>query len=157
MGAAGPSGPGGLQSEINVTPLVDVVLVLLILFMVIVPLTLRSYHVEVPGEQNTEAAASEERPPQIVLSIDPATCPATQQPASAGLPQGCQVLVNDEPLPVTSLAERMTEIFTERSPKDRVLFLAAHDQLNYEAVMRIVDAARSDVEDLRIGLMTRSL
>ena len=43
------NGSGGFQSEINVTPLVDVVLVLLIIFMVIIPLTMRGYDVDIPG------------------------------------------------------------------------------------------------------------
>ena len=55
---------------------------------------------------------------------------------------------------MADLAGRVTEIFGDRKPVDRVLFIAAHDRLNYEGVMRILDSARSGVDDLRIGLVT---
>ncbi len=148
-------GPSGLQSEINVTPLVDVVLVLLIIFMVIAPLTLRGYDVNIPG-QAAGAPPDEQAAEQIVLAIDLAGCPVIDAPNSAGLPAGCRVRLNDEQLPVADLARRTTDVFAARAPSDRVLFLAAHDRLNYEAVMRIVDAARSGTRDLRIGLVTEA-
>ena len=62
--------------------------------------------------------------------------------------------VNDEDGPVADLAGHIGEIFAARSDSDRVLFLAVDDELNYEGVMRIVDMAKSGVEDLRIGLVT---
>ena len=67
MGASGNDGQ--LQSEINVTPLVDVVLVLLIIFMVIVPLTMRGYDVDIPGPAMT-VTEQEESLEQVVLGID---------------------------------------------------------------------------------------
>jgi len=146
-------GSGGLQSEINVTPLVDVVLVLLIIFMVIIPLTMRGYDIDIPGESN-EAAPVASDVEQIVLGIDVEICPMTAPPASDGLPGNCRVRLNDESLPVADLAGRVTEIFEVRQPIDRVLFLAANEELNYEGVMRIVDVARSGAKGLRIGLIT---
>ena len=58
-----PAGDGGYTSEINVTPLVDVVLVLLIIFMVIVPLTLHGHDVDIPGPAVPSAVAPAETPP----------------------------------------------------------------------------------------------
>jgi biopolymer transport protein TolR len=142
---------GGLQSEINVTPLVDVVLVLLIIFMVIVPLTLRGYDVDIPGEASG-APPPERDEEQVLLSIEPEGCPVTEPP-EAGLPRPCHVRVNDEEVAIEDLSRRVAEIFENRHGPDRVLFLAAHDSLNYEGVMRIVDVARSGVEDLRIGVV----
>jgi len=148
-----PSGSGGLQSEINVTPLVDVVLVLLIIFMVIVPLTLHGYDVDIPGE-SIVAEPVEPSHEQVVLVIDVNDCPIVEPPETEGLPGDCGVRVNDERLPVTQLASRVAELFATREGPDRVLFLAAGDSLNYEGVMRIVDLAKSEVEGLRIGLVT---
>jgi biopolymer transport protein ExbD len=148
----GGTDTGGFQSEINVTPLVDVVLVLLIIFMVIVPLTLRGYDVDIPGE-SVPTPPDEPGAEQIVLGIDVSRCPVMEPPVSDGLPENCRVRINDEEVLVTDLANRISEIFATREPTDRVLFLVAQEQLNYEGVMRIVDIAKSGIEDLRIGLV----
>ena len=143
----------GVISEINVTPLVDVVLVLLIIFMVIVPMTLFGYDVDIPGE-SVSTPPAEPSVEQIVLGIDPTDCAVLQPLEAEGLPGNCQVRLNDEVVPVTELSARIGEIFTERDVPDRVLFLVADERLNYEGVMRIVDVAKSGVEELRIGLVT---
>jgi biopolymer transport protein ExbD len=147
------SGEGGLQSEINITPLVDVVLVLLIIFMVIVPLAVRGYDVDVPR------TSSDVQPPrqaneQVVLGIESDSCPIVEPLAEDGLPADCVVWVNDEPVPVTELGGRVERIFGPRDTEHRVLFLSAQDRMNYEGVMRIIDVAKSSVDGLRIGLVT---
>ena len=149
-----PSNPAKLQSSINVTPLVDVVLVLLIIFMVIVPLTLHGYDVDIPGESIVSEPV-EPSQEQIVLAIDVRNCPVVEPLETECLPDNCRVEVNDEQIAVTQLAGRVADLFVSRDGPDRVLFLAAGDSLNYEGVMRIVDVAKSEVEGLRIGLVTK--
>ena len=153
MGAnVGNNNSAGFTSEINVTPLVDVVLVLLIIFMVIVPVMMRGYDVNVPGE-TTAAPADMDRPEQIVLYIERSDCPIMDPPDAAGLPAGCVVHLNDDPVEITNLAGAVLETYAGRGGDDRVLFLAANPTLNYEYVMRILDAARSRVDDLKIGML----
>ncbi len=144
--------PVGLQSEINVTPLVDVVLVLLIIFMVIAPLTLKGYDVDIPGE-STVTVTADQPLEQIVLSIDATLCPMLAPPKVEGLPDDCRIRLNDDTIAAAALAQRVGEIFSKREVSDRVLFLTAQPQLNYEGVMRIVDAAKSGVDGLRIGMV----
>jgi biopolymer transport protein ExbD len=144
--------PGGLNSEINVTPLVDVVLVLLIIFMVVIPLAIQGYDVSIPSE-TTVVPDDSPSPVSVVLGVDAAGCPAFGVAAAAGLPAGCQVRLADEAVPVTELTERVAALFGPREPSERVLFLAADDRLNYEAVLRILDLAKLGVPDLRVGLV----
>ncbi len=143
-----------LQSEINVTPLVDVVLVLLIIFMVVVPLLLQGYDVDMtrPSAEPVPTQPPEESP--VILSIGSTTCRMLEQPAGEGLPTDCRVTLADREIPATDLPARVAEILGGRPREQRVLILAADDRLNYEGVLRIVDLAKSDVEDLTIEFIT---
>jgi biopolymer transport protein TolR len=147
---SGSSGPS-LQSEINITPLVDVVLVLLIIFMVVVPLLMKGYDVSVP-QTTAEPAGSEDS--QLMLSIGPTNCPILEPPAGEGIPANCSVTLDDQKIPATEVPARVAEILGGRPPEKRVLFLAVDDSLNYEGVLRIVDLAKSSVEDLKIEFVT---
>src|SRR6266498_2947312 len=89
-----------LQSEINITPLVDVVLVLLIIFMVVVPLLMQGYDVDIP-RASAEAIPAQTQEAQVILSIVPATCPILVPPAGDGLPADCRVILADREIPVT--------------------------------------------------------
>ena len=140
------------QSEINITPLVDVVLVLLIIFMVVVPLLMEGYNVDIPRTSANAAAQSEEA--QLILSIGARGCPILQPPAGEGLPADCRVTLADKEIPATELSTRVAEMLGGQPLEKRVLFLAADDRLNYEGVLRILDLAKSGVEDLRIEFLT---
>ncbi len=142
-----------LQSEINVTPLVDVVLVLLIIFMVVVPLLLQGYDVDITRPSAEPVPAQVEESP-VILSIEPAACRILEPPAGEGLPEDCRVTLADREIPATDLPARVAEILGGRPRDQRVLVLAADDQLNYEAILRIVDLAKSNVEDLTIEFIT---
>jgi biopolymer transport protein TolR len=136
-----------LQSEINITPLVDVVLVLLIIFMVVVPLLIEGYDVEIPRASADTAQVAES---QLILSIGSAACPIFTPPAGEGIPKDCQVTLADQKIPAAELPARVASILGGRPAEQRALFLAVDDRLNYEAVLRIIDLAKSSVEDLKI-------
>jgi biopolymer transport protein ExbD len=144
----GDSG-SNLQSEINITPLVDVVLVLLIIFMVVVPLLMQGYDVDIP-KTSTNAKPAQAQESRLILTISSATCPIPGPPAGEGIPGDCRVTLADQKIPVAELPSRVAEILGRRPPEQRALFLAVDDRLNYEAVLRIIDLAKSGVEDLKI-------
>ena len=145
-----------LQSEINITPLVDVVLVLLIIFMVVVPLMMEGYDVNIPRTSTasvpTEATSNDDT--QLVLSVVPSGCPLLGPPAGEGLPADCRVTLADQKIPASELPQRVANILGARPPEKRVLFLSADDRLNYEGVLRILDLAKSNVADLKIEFLT---
>jgi biopolymer transport protein ExbD len=138
-----------LQSEINITPLVDVVLVLLIIFMVVVPLLMQGYDVDIP-KTSTNATPAQSEELRLILSISPTTCRILGPLAGEGLPADCRVTLGDQTIAASELPARVGEILGIRPPEKRVLFLAADDHLNYEGVLRILDLAKSGVEDLKV-------
>ena len=140
-----------LQSEINITPLVDVVLVLLIIFMVVVPLLMEGYDVDIPRASADASAQAAES--QLILSIGSTACPILGPPAAEGIPKDCQVTLADQKIPAAELPARVAEILGGRPADSRVLFLSADDRLNYEGVLRIVDLAKSSVDDLTIAFI----
>jgi biopolymer transport protein ExbD len=115
-----------VRPSMNVTPLVDVVLVLLIIFMVITPLLARQVSLRVPPKEGEAAApppAAEADTP-IVLQLDR---------------EGTMHL-NKIRVTKTELAAKLEPALAARS--DRVLFFDAHDDLPYAAAMEALDAAR---------------
>lgn len=140
-----------LQSEINITPLVDVVLVLLIIFMVVVPLLMKGYDVDIPRPSAGAAQAQESR---LVLTIEPTACRILEPPTGEGLPADCRVTLGDQKIPAAELPARVADVMSSRPTEKRVLFLAADDRLNYEGVLRVLDLAKSGVEDLQVEFIT---
>jgi biopolymer transport protein TolR len=124
---------GAFRAEINVTPLVDVVLVLLVIFMVVTPLLKEETPVELPVTRSSEAA-SESR--QLTLAI---------------LASG-ELTLDGEALARDRLAERLRSVFAERA--DRTLFLAADRSLPYATVVEVIDACR-EAGVTTIGLVTQ--
>jgi biopolymer transport protein ExbD len=144
-------GSNGLQSEINITPLVDVVLVLLIIFMVVVPMLMEGYNVDIP---RAAAGAAQSQEAQVVLSIVPSACGILEPLKGQGLPDDCQVTLADQKILAKELPARVSQVLGTQPEEKRVLFLSVDDRLNYEGVLRIVDLAKSNVEGLKIEFLT---
>jgi biopolymer transport protein ExbD len=121
----------GPRSEINVTPLVDVVLVLLIIFMVIIPMTQVGYDVNTPPKLDVvQPVISQD---QLIVRLD-----------SSG-----RLYINKEELTEASFPARFREVLRNREKK--MIFFAADGELPYDRVAHILDLVRdSGAENIGI-------
>jgi biopolymer transport protein ExbD len=133
MAFAGGGGKGRVRSDINITPLVDVVLVLLIIFMVMTPVLLKKMDLQVPEKVDSDVQTSASD--QVVLSI-----------AADGT-----VAINKEPVPRESLAVKMTDVLHAR--REKVVFFDIDDRANYSEVVKIMDDTRGAGAKV-LGIMT---
>jgi len=127
------SGPRGtLVSQINVTPLVDVMLVLLIIFMVTAPIIQQGVQVSLP---RVKAAALPGKDEQFIVSITRAR----------------QIYLNDTPMSSETLTEKLAAIGRERP--DRQIFIRADDQVPYGEVIKMMAAIKAaGIEN--VGMVT---
>jgi biopolymer transport protein TolR len=126
---------GGPTSEINMAPMIDVLLVLLIIFMVIQPTLQRGIEVQVPPV--AQGAAADAPADQIVLEIQP----------------GPVYTINKLPVSASNLESRIRGIFHDRPRK--VLFVKGAETLTYGDVIEAIDAARGGGIEV-VGLVPRS-
>jgi biopolymer transport protein TolR len=115
-------GASGIRSDINITPLVDVVLVLLIIFMVAVPLLQMGYAVQVPPKVTTPVAQPDTD--QIIVRLDE---------------QG-HAFINKTPVELADFQGRLRTALTGRQSK--VVFFAADGELPYDKVATFMDLTR---------------
>ncbi len=115
-------GGGGLTNDINVTPMIDVLLVLLIIFMLVVPMSRKAIDLQLPDPSDQQQSANP--PPQIVLEVLP----------------GGKYLLNKEPLDKTTLFKRLKEIYDPRPEK--IIFVKGDPKAKYSEVIYGMDIAR---------------
>ncbi|MCD6496677.1 MAG: protein TolR [Deltaproteobacteria bacterium] len=133
--AMGPAGRGTILSEINVTPLVDVMLVLLIIFMVTAPLVQQGVDVELPEASARPVARQEGK---LMISIN----------------HKGQVFVGKKKVPVNAVEETVRS--SPKAQKDREVYIYADRSLRYGLVVQVM-AAVQRAGILKVGLITNPL
>jgi biopolymer transport protein TolR len=127
-------GSGRVQANINVTPLIDVLLLLLIIFMVITPLT--PYGLEAIAPQPPKKNQPEPDNNRTVVIV---------------IEKDRSMKINEEPTDFDRLGPRLDQVFKTRA--ERVVFVKGDPDLDYQTVARAIDIAKGVGID-KIGLMT---
>ena len=131
--AVGSSGP---KAEINVTPLIDVLLVLLFIFMVITPLTPKGLEALAPQPPNPNAPPPDPNNDRTVVII---------------IEKDKSIKLNSEVVTEDKLGKRLEDVFKTRA--ERVVFVKGDPDVEFQYVARAIDIAKGAGID-KVGLMT---
>lgn len=133
---------GGVSSDINVTPMVDILLVLLIIFMVITPLTPKGLDALVP------------QPPKDKSQPPPDSRTIVVQLLKSGDPDKPALKINQDDVTWPDLKARLTDIFKTRA--ERIMFVKGDPDIDFNSVAQVIDIAHESNVD-KVGLITANV
>ena len=129
------SGGSGVRADINITPLVDVVLVLLIIFMVMTPTMLKELSLVVPEKADVQIAT-----------------PTVSDQCIVAVTRENKITVNNEPIEASGLGERVHDLMAARA--DKLVFFDIDDEADYGEVVHVMDTVRG-AGAKTLGIMTK--
>jgi biopolymer transport protein TolR len=132
---------GGQTSDLNVTPMIDILLVLLVIFMIITPLT----------PQGEAALIPQPPPPNAKPQVNQRTIVVQVLKGNGGVPE---LKINEDPVTFNELQPRLLDIYKDRAEK--VMFVKADNDVAWATVAQVIDAAHAAGVD-KVGLMTAQI
>ena len=137
MGMQAGGGAGGLQSEINVTPMVDIMLVLLIIFMVVTPLLQHGVSVNIPRDtKNADEDQLINKETSVIVAI----------------PNDGEYWLGKKRVSIDDLKSEVDKALSSKEKKDRIVYVKSGIGVSYGEVVRVINAVREKGID-QIGLV----
>lgn len=148
MGMQAGGGGGGLNSEINVTPMVDIMLVLLIIFMVVTPFLQQGVTVPIPREMmNPEEDAAINKESSVILSV---VCRPPDAPQCA--PEATEVYLGKKKVNLEDMKSQVEKALQNKEGKERIVYVKSGVNVSYGEVVKVINAVREKGID-KIGLV----
>jgi biopolymer transport protein ExbD len=122
--STGEAGTSAVKADINVTPMIDVMLVLLIIFMIVTPLIAAGFKATLPKGANLDSRPEGDN--EVILGID----------------AGGNYFLNGRPIPQASVEDQLRSIFAART-EDKILYFEADNKLKYSKIQEGVEMARA--------------
>jgi biopolymer transport protein TolR len=137
MGMQAGGGGGGLQSEINVTPMVDVMLVLLIIFMVVTPFLQQGIQVALPREmRNPDEDQAINKESAVIVSI----------------PKDGDYYLGKKKVNIDDLKTAVEKALANKKEEDKIVYIKSGVEVSYGEVVKVINAVREKGVD-KIGLV----
>lgn len=125
------------NSEINVTPMVDVMLVLLIIFMIVTPLLQQGVSVNLPREMNSPEEDQDINKEDAVI---------------VAIPDNSSFYIGKNPYPLEELGEKIKTLMKDKAPDKRIVYIKSGVEVDYGTVVKAIDQVRKqDIE--KVGLV----
>ena len=150
-------GGGGLQSEINVTPMVDVMLVLLIIFMVVTPFLQQGVTVPIPRNmRNPEEDQAINKETSVIVSIVCRKTTSNVETSPPCVPEDTDYYLGKKKVNLDDLKSQVEKALANKKEEDKVVYIKSGTNVSYGEVVKVINAVREKGVD-KIGLVADKL
>lgn len=150
-------GGGGLQSEINVTPMVDVMLVLLIIFMVVTPFLQQGVTVPIPRNmRNPDEDQAINKETSVIVSIVCRKAATNIENAPPCTPEDTDYYLGKKKVNIDDLKTQVEKALSTKKEEDKIVYIKSGSNVSYGEVVKVINAVREKGID-KIGMVADKL